>query len=559
MKSLRYKLIFGFLITTLPLIILLIWNNQYAIQVVRKQVFQTNLHTINLYMGQIDRNLEEVDKYLYNTLATEPDFLRLEPAITGTNQPYYTAKVQLNNKLIVDVNNYKIIDSFFIYSEANKDLLTTSFPGYSYTERELIRNELKHILNTFNKSDYQYDQWSISTVNNSYYLYHIVKKGAVYFGAWTNVKKLMVPIDFIDLGQHGKALFVTDHQQAMEDTNFFIRNEINIDYDPNSYVLTGGKEKFLVVGQQSQKGKFSLVAWIPDTSILENLPYMQRILTYISIGWVVSLLIFILFLRKVFLYPINKLVTAMRAVQMGNLNSKVTYQPTSNEFVLMNRTFNQMVSQIQDLKINVYEEQLQKQKEELKHLQLQMNPHFFLNSLNVVYNLAQVKKYDLIMEITLCLVQYLRFMFRTDLTFVSLKDEVNHTRNYLKIQKLRFPNHLTFDISFSESLLACKVPPLVIQTFVENTIKHAVTLDEPIHLQISIEQLAGTDPCIQLHIHDSGKGFPLDVLSRLQKKQNLYSEHGEHIGIANVQRRLHLLYQDKANISFSNGDNFGAK
>lgn len=558
MTSLRFKLIFGFLITTLPLIILLISNNQNAMQVVRKQVFQTNLHTINLYMGQIDRNLDEVDKYLYNTLATEPDFLRLENAISGIDQPYYTAKVQLNNKLGADVSNYNIIDSFFVYSGANKDLLTTSLLGYSYNEREGVKNELKNILSTLNKSEFKYDQWYISHLNNSYYLYHIVKKGNVYFGAWTNVNKLKVPIDFIELGQHGKALFTTDTQEPMEDTPFFKTNAINLNYNPNSYVLTGDKEKFLVVGKQSQKGKFSLVAWIPDTSILENLPYMQRVLTFISLGWVISLLLFIWFLRKVFLYPINKLVIAMRAVQKGNLNSKITYQPTSNEFVLMNRTFNQMVSQIQDLKINVYEEQLQKQKEELKHLQLQMNPHFFLNSLNVVYNLAQVKKYDLIMEITMCLVQYLRFMFRTDLTFVSLKDEVSHTQNYLKIQKLRFPSHLTFDISLSDELNTCKVPPLVIQTFVENTIKHAVTLDEPIHLQIDIHELEGLEPRIQLHIHDNGKGFPKDVLSRLQNKQSLYNENGEHIGIANIQRRLQLLYQDKAQLSFSNGENLGA-
>ncbi|NOV04235.1 sensor histidine kinase [Paenibacillus planticolens] len=560
-KSLRSKLIFGFLITTFPLIILLITNNQYAIQVVRKQVFQSNLHTINLYMGQIDRNLDEVDKYLYNTLSTEPDFLRLEHPINNDSQLYYTAKVQLFNKLSTDSNNYKITDSLFFYSAINNDLVTTSLLRYNFNERETIKGELKNILMQLQSKpdpEYRYDQWHVIKLNSNYYLYHIVKKGNVYLGAWTSAQRIMVPTDFIDLGKQGKALFVTDQLEPMEETNFFQSHGIQIQYDVDEYMMTGEKEKFLVVGQQSHKGKFSLLAWIPDSSILEKLPYWQRVLTFIALGWVVSLVIFIFFLRKVLLYPINKLVKAMKVVQMGNLNVAVTYQSSSDEFVLMNRTFNQMVSQIQDLKINVYEEQLQKQKEELKHLQLQMNPHFFLNSLNVMYNLAQVQKYELIMEISRSLVQYLRFMFRTDLTFVSLKDEINHTRNYLKIQALRFPNHLSFDISVPEDLNTCKVPPLVIQTFVENTIKHAVTLDEPIQLAITIRQIEGATPSIQLQIQDSGKGFPLDVLSRLQKNQGLYSEKGEHIGIANVQRRLHLLYQEKANLTFSNGENFGA-
>ncbi len=105
---------------------------------------------------------------------------------------------------------------------------------------------------------------------------------------------------------------------------------------------------------------------------------------------------------------------------------------------MVNHTFNGMMEQIQELRIHVYEEQLNKQKAELQHLQLQINPHFFMNSLNIIYNLALVKNYALIQEMAISLVQYFRYMFRSNLTFLPLKDELQHIRNYIRIQELRF-------------------------------------------------------------------------------------------------------------------------
>lgn len=218
-----------------------------------------------------------------------------------------------------------------------------------------------------------------------------------------------------------------------------------------------------------------------------------------------------------------------------------------------------MIQQIQELKINVYEEQLNSQKAELKHLQLQINPHFFLNSLNIIYNLAQVKNYGLIQEMSISLVDYFRFMFRSNMVFVKLGEEIEHTRNYLRIQEMRFPGNLTFDIQASETLSSCFVPPLLIQTFVENAIKHAVTLDEPIHIQVSVvPDAAAPDKRIQVSIRDTGTGFPEAVLAQLQSEPDKLSEDGGHIGIWNVKRRLQLLYNDRTQITFANGREGGA-
>lgn len=73
------------------------------------------------------------------------------------------------------------------------------------------------------------------------------------------------------------------------------------------------------------------------------------------------------------------------------MNLRIPEYQTSEEFEIVNQRFNSMMSQIEALKIDIYEERLSKQKTELQHLQLQLNPHFFLNSLNIIYNFAQEK------------------------------------------------------------------------------------------------------------------------------------------------------------------------
>jgi two-component system sensor histidine kinase YesM len=220
-----------------------------------------------------------------------------------------------------------------------------------------------------------------------------------------------------------------------------------------------------------------------------------------------------------------------------------------------------MIGQVQELRINVYEEKLSKQKAELQHLQLQINPHFFMNALNIIYNLAHVRNHELIQEMSMSLVQYFRYMFRSNLTLVPLKDEIRHIRNYMRIQELRFPGKLSFRLSMPEYLKDTRIPPLIIQTFIENSIKHAITPDASIDINVcmELEEVVDSEPLLKIRITDTGSGFSEEVLSEISKGNRIVDEHGEHIGIWNVKRRLGLLYGDAARLHISNHEPSGAR
>ncbi|MDG0809854.1 sensor histidine kinase [Cohnella rhizosphaerae] len=126
---------------------------------------------------------------------------------------------------------------------------------------------------------------------------------------------------------------------------------------------------------------------------------------------------------------------------------------------------------------------------------------------------------------------------------------------------MRFPDLLHYSVDMPEDLLAQEVPPLIVQTMVENAIKYAVNMDEPIRITVEVAQAEDGEghPRLFIRVKDTGPGFPDEVLGRLASEPDQAgSEGGEQIGIWNARRRLRLLYQDRATIDFYNEAGLGA-
>ncbi|WP_248930626.1 sensor histidine kinase [Paenibacillus hamazuiensis] len=557
-NSIRFKLVVGLLAVTVPLITLLIYSNYYSIGVVHNQVALSSKNMVSLYMGQIDTQLQDADRNLLSLVNSNFDIASMDNP--KSDDEYVLAKHRVSNTLGRDIVLYKSVDAFFVYSESRRDLLDVFKSAVTFAERDQVEQYIQRYLSgNPDHADAGNNSWFVQSIGQDYYMLRIVKSGTLYVGAWVNAKTLLVPLNLIDLGSEGSSLFVTDQGIPMVSTKPLPDETVDFTKGFGQYYMSGSKNNLLIVGEPSQEGNFSLAAVIPDRQILQNLPMISRVIETISFASIGLLPISFLFLHKIVLVPLQRLIAVMRRINDGNVNVRIESYPASDEFQLVNQTFNKMMAQIEQLKINVYEEQLSKQKAELQHLQLQINPHFFMNSLNILFNLAQVKNYELIQEMTLCLVRYFRFMFRSNLTFVSLHDELQHVRNYVRIQELRFPGSLTCNIDAPDFLENVPIPPLLIQTFLENSIKHAVTLEEPVRISVDIDlNEKGLEPCIEIVIRDTGKGFSEEVLTEIQSGNRVIDQQDEHIGIWNVRRRLQLLYDGKAAISCYNGYPRGA-
>jgi two-component system, sensor histidine kinase YesM len=557
-NSIRFKLIAGVLIVMVPLITLLIYNNFYAISVIHNQVAESNKNMMSLYMGQIDAGLDNMDSYLNRLLLSDND-LQIMQYTTDYNR-YNLAEYSLSVRISKDVALSKNIDAIFVYPAAKQTLVQGFNSGIADKECDNVSSYLNNLLSNNLGSVELYGRgWYVENIKGQYYLFRIMKADDIYVGVWVSMKRLLIPLTLINLGEDGASLLVNNDDEIMSSSNIIEDKSLELNESLNNYYLTGEKNKYMVINEKSTKGNFSLIAAIPNEKILEKLPLLQKVVTYIAVASIFLLPLCLLFLRKNVLNPLNKLLKAMRRIKGGDIEIRIDAYETSEEFITVNETFNKMMDEIKELRISVYEERLNKQKAELEHLKMQINPHFFMNSLNIVYNLAKMKDFELIKDMTLCLVNYFRYMFGTNMTLVPLIDELEHIRNYLRIQELRFPERFTYKINVSEVLLNTFIPPLMIQTFVENTIKYGVSMESDIELLIDIDLVEDElNSYIKITVSDTGRGFTQNILEQLNAGNMVINDKGTHIGVWNVKRRLELLYSGNASIRFYNGEPQGA-
>lgn len=119
------------------------------------------------------------------------------------------------------------------------------------------------------------------------------------------------------------------------------------------------------------------------------------------------------FLTRDVLRPILELVKAAKAVEQGQLEYQIPQNtPYSLEFLKLFHALESMVSEIKDLKIQSYEEQIEISRAEIKYLQMQIRPHFFLNAISTITSLTYQNKNEEIRRLIHRLSEHLRYMFR---------------------------------------------------------------------------------------------------------------------------------------------------
>jgi len=557
-QTIRVRLVLGLLCITIPLIALLIYNNRYSVNVIHNQVANSNKNLVSVFMKQIDDQLSEVERHLMSLMLTEPNLLAMGEA--SPKDDYMMAKSSVSRRLTSDLIVYPYIDGFFVYSIPRRDSVETFRSEMSYKELTNLRATVEQLaIGLAEQPTHLNSKWRAQQMNGEFYILRLFGDGNLYIGAWVKAKSMLKPLSVMHTGDKGASLIVDGAGQILSSTEELSHAGLDFTRGFDSHYLSGTDEEYLVVGESSQKGSFSLASVVPDRLILENLPYLAKAAWSVIVIALVMLPLSLWFLRKVLLLPLQKMTKAMRRIGEGNFNSKIEESPVQDEFQLVNRTFNHMITQIEELKIHIYEEQLSKQRAELKHLQLQINPHFFMNSLNIVYNLAQVKQYSLIQEMTMCLVHYFRYTLKSNQSLVLLRDELKHVRNFLRIQQLRFPYRLAIEVDVPDYLQETQVPPLLLQTFVENVIKHAVRMDgmNTVTIEASLNELE-EEPTVILSVRDNGPGFSDEALEAIRSGTQLVDEKGEHIGMWNARERLRLQYGDRSWMDCYNDEPHGA-
>ncbi len=179
---------------------------------------------------------------------------------------------------------------------------------------------------------------------------------------------------------------------------------------------------------------------------------------------------------------------------------------------------------------------------QLKVLQSQVNPHFLFNTLNTISRIAYLEGSNQTQDVTYLLSKILRYSLRNIDQLVPLKEEIEHVRNYIRIQQTRFPGKLRLEIQEYEPLENYHIPIFTLQPLVENAVVHGF---EPVGLpmKISVTFIRKDDKFI-INIMDDGKGVTKEELEISNVPLPTGKGHTTGLGIQNVDKRLKHYFGD---------------
>lgn len=237
--------------------------------------------------------------------------------------------------------------------------------------------------------------------------------------------------------------------------------------------------------------------------------------------------------------PIKALGKSVRALEEGRLDVDVSVAGPY-EIRRLGMTIRSMVEQMRRLMDDVVAEQEGKRKSELDALQAQINPHFLYNTLDSIVWMIENERYNGAVTMVTSLARLFRISLSKGRTIIPLRDELEHARHYLVIQKIRFKNRFTYSVEALPDTAGLSSIKLIVQPIVENAIVHGMEYmdgDGEITVRASRE---GED--LYIDVCDNGPGMTEAVVRSLLTEAGHDHARGSGIGLRNVHERIRLYY-----------------
>lgn len=277
-------------------------------------------------------------------------------------------------------------------------------------------------------------------------------------------------------------------------------------------------------------------------SYMDELAVAKNSITNFSIiilmlGIILIILIFIFISAKI-TKPIKQLDESMKLVEDGNLDVKVDIKG-DKEVVHLSRTFNVMISNIKQLMEQIVFEQESKRKSELDALQAQINPHFLYNTLDSIVWMAENEKSQDVITMVTSLARLFRISISRGKNIITVREELEHAKNYLIIQKVRYKSRFNFSIEAEDEVLQYKTLKLILQPIIENALYHGIEyMVEEGFIKITARKV---EEKLLFEVKDNGLGMKPEVLEQILSSIS-NTKAGSGVGVKNVHERIQLSF-----------------
>ena len=308
----------------------------------------------------------------------------------------------------------------------------------------------------------------------------------------------------------------------------------------------GRRQGYTIVVSDVEENGWKIVSCVRTARLTAS--YNQVTLASILVISLLFLLFYLFsryFLGQI-ITPLHTVVEGMKEMEEGNLTVHV--EPAGqSEIRTMIHSFNRMV---RELKASIEEnEQVQQKKHqaEVRALQSQINPHFLVNTLNSIRFMAQVSRFDGIRKMAEALIKILSCSFRGSISFYTVREELDVLDSYLYLMKIRYSDGFEVVYDIDETCLDCKVPRLILQPIVENSIVHGLAEKEDDIGHLTVRLKASGDSLI-FTVEDDGRGMTEEEIRQLLTHRERAEGDNTSIGVENVLSRLKLNFGSRYGI-----------
>ncbi len=542
--SLKVKAVLMALLIQLPLIVLLMMWYTQAVNELREELIQTNITNARICAEKTSLSLKLASGQFmqYYQPMRHMNYQQTSP---GRRVLYY---ISLQADLGTMVTDFNPVHTFFAYNHDDDYYVENRGGALGYEEHL----ELQVILQS---QQLPYGKWTVYSLCNQDYLFYTLRIHNFTYGACVSWKDLMRYYLPALSGENSRLLLCDQQHIGPDNPGFSVEALGGAATAARGTNITSPEGTVYRVVRLHQEADFDYYLALEISQGRNGLYMLARnpILILIPLLMCLSSLALLYFFWHSTIRPIELIRFGFRQIKNNQLDFRMPESGYSTELNDMNRSFNSMVRRISELKVDVYEKQLEKEKYEQQWLLSNLRPHFILNNLTTIDNLVSARDWNGIHALVANLSDYLRNSIGAEFVEVTLEHSLKTAGSYLNLMQFLYPDSITYELHCQPDVIHLQFPPLILCVLCENAIKYGFAPPRPLHIEFDCRLVHKEDHLLlRITASNNGPHFSQEVCNDINFSASRPIQDSTHVGLQSVKRRLELIYANQCRLFVEN-------
>ena len=508
-------------------------------------------------------SMRQISDAAYYQTIKESDYLKESQEVQDKMNLLYEANKDKLRSIALYNNYGRLLMAEPVANEKkNTDPAGQDWFETAMRQTENMHFSTPHIQNLFDDGTQQY-YWVISLSR----AVEITNQGVVQTGV------LLVDMDFSGISWMMKQLNTSKTGQYY----YLCDSSGQIIYHPRQIQIREGiyKENTSVNGRYKNGVYDEVFGGVRRKVVVDTISYtgwkLVGVIPYQSFSYgmlnISYFVVLLMLLTTMMLMVVNRIVSLRISSPIMKLNDSVKeyeagekpeiYIGGSLEIRHLGYSIQKSYERIDTLMKEIVIEQNERRKSELDALQSQINPHFLYNALDSIIWMIEGERNEEAAFMISQLAKLFRISLSKGRTVIPVRDELQHARSYMNIQKIRYKNTFSVEFQVDPSIEDCCTVKLILQPLLENAINYGVSsMDDCGEILVTGRREEGM---IVLAVEDNGLGMSAEEAALVLTDSNRVHKKGSGVGLVNVNNRIKILFGKEYGLTVESEPDEGTK